>query len=87
MTKVMIISLFLLLLTAGTAYADGDVSVETDDYVTWGTLTLIVAGIAQGKNRWGFGWWLQSVFLGPISLFILLFADKLPEETSSKSKG
>ena len=85
MTKVMIISLFLILLTAGTAYADNDASVETKDYVTWGSLSLVIAGIAQGKNRSGLGWWIGSLIFGPLALFCLVvFAHKLPEETSSE---
>jgi hypothetical protein len=47
--------------------------------VGWFTLALINAGLAQGKNRSGFGWWLLSVFLGPIATFILVaFCDKQP---------
>ena len=45
----------------------------------WGTLMLINAGLAQGKNRSGFNWFLVSLFLGPIATFILLFMEKLPE--------
>jgi len=42
-----------------------------------GTLTLINAGIAQGKNRSGFNWFLISIFLGPIATLILVaFCDK-----------
>ena len=33
--------------------------------VGWGTLALINAGIAQGKNRRGLNWFLLSVLLGP----------------------
>lgn len=45
-------------------------------YVGWGTLALINAGLAQGKNRSGLNWFLLSLFLGPIATFILLLVDK-----------
>ena len=46
-----------------------------------GTLTLINAGLAQGKNRSGLGWFLLSLLLGPIATFILVaFCPKLPEQ-------
>ena len=47
--------------------------------VGWGTLALINAGLAQGKNRSGFAWFLISLLLGPIATFLLVaFCDKLP---------
>ncbi len=50
-------------------------------FVGWGTLALINAGIAQGKNRSGLGWFFLSVFLGPIATFILVaFCETLPSE-------
>jgi hypothetical protein len=43
------------------------------DYVVgWGTLALINAGIAQGKNRSGLGWFLVSLLLGPVATFLLV---------------
>ncbi len=48
-------------------------------YAGWGTLALINAGLAQGKNRSGLGWFLMSLLLGPIATFILVaFCEKLP---------
>jgi len=44
--------------------------------VGWGTLALINAGLAQGKNRSGLGWFFASVFLGPIATFIIVVLDK-----------
>jgi hypothetical protein len=41
--------------------------------VGWFTLSLVIAGIAQGKGRSGLAWWLLGVLLGPIALLILLF--------------
>ncbi len=48
-----------------------------DFYVGWGVLTLINAGIAQGKNRSGLGWFLLSLILGPIATLILVLVPKL----------
>lgn len=45
-------------------------------YVGWGTLALINAGLAQGKNRSGFNWVLLSLFLGPLATFCLVISDK-----------
>ncbi|MEY8191225.1 hypothetical protein AB4X15_16415 [Peribacillus simplex] len=45
-------------------------------FVGWGTLALINAGLAQGKNRTALNWFLLSLFLGPLATFILLFAKK-----------
>ena len=54
---------------------------ETTFFVGWGTLSLINAGLAQGKNRSGLGWWLLSLLLGPIATFVLAaFCEKLPRE-------
>ncbi|MFJ3388583.1 MULTISPECIES: hypothetical protein [unclassified Lysinibacillus] len=44
--------------------------------VGWGTLALINAALAQGKNRTGFNWFLLSLVLGPLATLILLFVDK-----------
>ncbi|MEK4761032.1 hypothetical protein MHH85_12335 [Viridibacillus sp. FSL E2-0187] len=44
--------------------------------VGWGTLMLINAGIAQGKNRSGFNWFLLSLILGPIATLALVLMDK-----------
>ncbi len=50
-------------------------------FVGWGTLALINAGLAQGKNRSGLNWFLLSLLLGPIATFILIaFFEKLPRE-------
>ena len=44
--------------------------------VGWGTLALINAGLAQGKNRSGLGWFLLSLLLGPIATLILVLLGK-----------
>ena len=50
----------------------------TPDYaIGWGTLALINAGIAQGKNRSGRNWFLLSIIFGPLATFVLVaFSDK-----------
>jgi hypothetical protein len=46
--------------------------------VGWFSLSLITAGIAQGKNRRGWVWWLLGFLTGPIALFCLVaFARKI----------
>ena len=48
-------------------------------FVGWGTLALINAGLAQGKNRSGLNWFLLSLLLGPLATFALVvFFDPLP---------
>lgn len=45
-------------------------------YIGWGTLALINAGLAQGKNRSGLNWFLLSLLFGPLATFILLLMEK-----------
>lgn len=57
---------------------------SSDFFVGWGTLSLVNAGLAQGKNRSGLAWWLASLFLGPVATFALVaFCEKLPEGAAS----
>ncbi|HLQ95649.1 MAG TPA: hypothetical protein VK108_04625 [Pseudogracilibacillus sp.] len=49
---------------------------ETNYFVGWGTLSLINAGLAQGKNRSGFNWFLVSLFFGPLATFFLVLMEK-----------
>jgi hypothetical protein len=52
------------------------------DYIVgWGTLSLINAGLAQGKNRSGLNWWVLSLLLGPIATFLIVVRGKV--ETGS----
>ena len=55
---------------------------QTPDYaIGWGTLALINAGIAQGKNRSGVNWFLISIILGPIATLLLVaFSDKKEDD-------
>jgi hypothetical protein len=41
-------------------------------YVGWLTLSLINAGLAQGKNRSGLLWFIVSVFFGPLTTLIIV---------------
>ena len=52
----------------------------TPEYaVGWGTLSLLNAGLAQGKNRSGLNWFLLSLLLGPLATFILVaLCERLP---------
>lgn len=54
----------------------GRTRMENEFFVGWGTLALINAGIAQGKNRSGLNWFLLSLFLGPVATFCLVLAEK-----------
>lgn len=38
----------------------------------WGTLSLINAGLAQGKGRSGLIWFLVSLFLGPVATLLIV---------------
>ncbi len=54
---------------------------EPGYYVGWGTLALINAGLAQGKNRSGLNWFLLSLLLGPLATLLLVaFFDALPDD-------
>jgi len=48
---------------------------STQFVVGWGTLSLINAGLAQGKNRSGLLWWVISLFLGPVATFLIVILD------------
>jgi len=50
--------------------------VEQQYVVGWGTLALINAGIAQGKNRSGLNWFLLSLLLGPIATLLVVVFEK-----------
>jgi hypothetical protein len=53
-----------------------------DQYVTfgaaWFTLSLINAGLAQGKGRSGLPWWLGSLFVGPLATFLIVASPAVP---------
>ena len=37
-----------------------------------GTLALVNAGLAQGKNRSGLAWFLLSLVLGPVATLLIV---------------
>jgi hypothetical protein len=43
----------------------------------WGTLALVNAGLAQGKNRSGLWWFLLSLLLGPVATLVLVLLPKV----------
>ena len=45
---------------------------QTQFVAGWGTLSLVNAGLAQGKSRSGLLWWLFSLFLGPLATFLIV---------------
>jgi hypothetical protein len=49
-------------------------------FVGWGTLALINAGLAQGKNRSGLLWFLLSLVLGPIATLVLVLVPKVRQK-------
>ena len=58
----------------------GTILQQSPGYVAgWGTLALINAGLAQGKNRSGLNWFLLSLLMGPVATFILVaLCENLP---------
>ena len=46
-------------------------------FVGWGTLALINAGLAQGKNRSGLIWFLLSIPFGPLATLALVVMPKV----------
>ena len=54
--------------------------------VGWGTLALINAGLAQGKNRSGLAWFVASLFLGPIATLIIVLLGKGKPRDRSEGK-
>lgn len=53
-----------------------DGHMDNSYFVGWGTLALINAGIAQGKNRSGLNWFLLSLLIGPIATLALVISEK-----------
>lgn len=45
--------------------------------VGWLTLSLINAGLAQGKGRSGLNWWLLSLLLGPLATLFVVVRPRL----------
>jgi len=49
---------------------------QTEFVAGLGTLALINAGLAQGKNRSGLAWFIVSLFIGPLATFLIVILDK-----------
>lgn len=49
-----------------------DMHATSEFFVGWGTLSLINAGLAQGKQRSALGWWLLSLFVGPLATLLIV---------------
>jgi hypothetical protein len=47
-------------------------------FVGWGTLALLNAGLAQGKNRSGLAWFFISLLIGPAATLLLVLVRKIP---------
>lgn len=50
-------------------------AMSTQYAVGWFTLSLINAGLAQGKGRGGLAWWAVSLLCGPIATFLIVVLD------------
>jgi hypothetical protein len=46
-------------------------------FAGWGTLALIKAALAQGKNSSGLLWFLLSLLLGPLVTLLLVLLPKV----------
>jgi len=51
-------------------------AIGSEFFVGWGTLALINAGLAQGKNRGGLAWFLISLLLGPIATLLIVVLER-----------
>ncbi|HEY2075582.1 MAG TPA: hypothetical protein VGH53_04530 [Streptosporangiaceae bacterium] len=47
-------------------------AVQASYSVGWFTLSLINAGLAQGKGRSGLAWWLISLLIGPLATLLIV---------------
>ena len=60
---------------------------QTTEFVVGiGTLALINAGLAQSKNRSGLGWFLGSLFIGPIATLLLVLLGRNEPPSGSEDK-
>ena len=49
-------------------------------FVGWGTLSLINAGLAQGKGRSGLACGLISVLAGPLATFLIVILSRVEND-------
>lgn len=61
-------------------------NMDNEYYLSWGTLALINAGLAQGKNRGGLNWFLLLLLLGLIATFIVVCVDKKQSRPNKRNK-
>ncbi|MCD0485419.1 hypothetical protein [Streptacidiphilus sp. ASG 303] len=54
---------------------------STDAAGGWFTLSLVNAGLAQGKGRSGLNWWFVSLLLGPIATLLIVLWSPLPKKS------
>jgi len=60
-------------------------TVDSNGYVAgWGTLSLINAGLAQGKGRSGLAWFLVSLLLGPVATLLIVLTPELAKVDASR---
>lgn len=62
---------------------------DPNGYVAgWGTLSLVNAGLAQGKGRSGLAWFLLSLLLGPVATLLIVLMPALAKAGASRqSRG
>ncbi|KKR09989.1 MAG: hypothetical protein UT38_C0017G0008 [Microgenomates group bacterium GW2011_GWA2_39_19] len=58
-----------------------------DLFVGWFIIATIAAGIAQGKGRSGFNWFLLTGLFGPVGLFVLVAFFKNIDKPSVIKEG
>ncbi len=52
-------------------------SARPEFFVGWGTLALIIAALAQGKNRNGLVWFVLGLIGGPLALLVLVLMPRI----------
>jgi len=55
--------------------------------VGWGTLALINAGLAQGKQRSGLFWFVVSLILGPLATLLIVVLQAPTEAQTSMGRA
>jgi hypothetical protein len=60
----------------GRRWGKEEIHLDNGYFVGWGTLALINAGLAQGKNRSGLNWFLLSLVIGPFATLSLVLSEK-----------
>lgn len=53
----------------------------------WFTLSLVNAGLAQGKGRSGLNWWLVSLLLGPLATLLIVAWPAIEPGTQDQRSG